>query len=78
MGRPPAGPGDEVNHSRHGVGAVKRAGRPSNDLDPLDVRRREAREVECAPGLVHLDAVDQDEHVVALSAPQKHRRHPTE
>ena len=66
---------DDVDDAAHGVGAVEAAHGAADHLDALDVLGGEVGEVELAVGgVVGLDAVDQDQRVVALGAADAHLR----
>ena len=71
---------DDVDHAAKRIRAVERGLRPLYDLDPIDQRRRHARQVEGA-----VDAsrerlpIDQDQHTLGAEPLQLHagaRRHP--
>ena len=65
--------GDDVDDAAHGIGAVEAAHGPADHLDALDVLGRQVGEIELAVGgVVGLDAVDQDQRVVALGAADAH------
>ncbi len=69
--------GDDVDDPAHGVGAVDRALRPAQDLDPLDVVERDRGEIELVAGgrgVVDAHAVDQHQRVPGLAAAQVHFR----
>ncbi len=73
--RPLPAPRDDVDHAAHRIGAVEAAHGPANDLDALDVVGGEVGEIELAVGgVVGLDAVDQDQRVVALGTADAHLR----
>src|SRR5690606_16394817 len=76
-GRAPGLLRDDVDHAADRVGAVERALRPPENLDPLDVGDREDREIELVAGarrIVDADAVDEDEGVLRLGAAEAHQR----
>ena len=66
---------DDVDDAAHGVGAVEAAHGPADDFNALDVLGRQIGEIELAVGgVIGLDAVDEDERVVALGAADAHLR----
>ncbi len=70
-----AAPGDDVDDSADGAGAVQRGHRAANDLDPLHVGQRVHAEIECAPGVggvVDRHAVAQHQHLVGVGAAHEH------
>ena len=69
---------DDVDYASDRIRTVERTGRPTKDLDPLDVVGGQAGEVEGASRLIYLYAIDQDLDVVALCSSQKQRGHTAE
>src|SRR5690606_26053114 len=66
----PSSLGDDADDARGSVGAVEGALRPAQNLDPLDAGSQQAAEIELAlADLARVHAVDQDQHMVALCAP---------
>ena len=59
---------DHLHDSADGIGAMNRTLRPAHDLDAIDVRERDLRQVEAAAKRVGADPVDEDQREVRLSS----------
>ena len=59
---------DNLNRRSRGVGAIACALRPTHHFDPIDIRRKEVREVEIASGIVDLHTIDQKQIRVLAAA----------
>src|SRR3989344_6954679 len=64
--------GENLYHATNGLGAVQARARPTHDLDTLDLIERQVLPgCSAEGGGADLDAVDQDERVVGISAAQE-------
>ena len=67
-------PRNDPDHRPDRIRSVECALRSADDLDPLDVRDRQVREVVAAAERVGLHAVDHHQRIVGLAATRKHAR----
>src|SRR5215218_4121821 len=70
-----AGPAasEELNDTRHRVGAIQHTGRAAHDLDAIEVVRRERGQIVRAARRVDRDAVDENLCILTLPAANEER-----